>query len=234
MNVNNLENLKASTIIISRYSSREILLQKIELLEEELKNKDFLLHQRDNKIRELEQKLRIKTSEIDVDFELAKTLEAEEQCLARKSLDKEEELNENPFHVVLIKHVGSNLNNQPSVVQHLASDALNESFDDIEDQLMRMECLNPDEMTYEQLVEMGDNIGHVPKGLKPWEINQIYLKNSSSLSQNRKYENCTICLEGFNNEKVRELPCKHCFHRECADKWLLKSRKCPTCQYEIK
>ena len=46
---------------------------------------------------------------------------------------------------------------------------------------------------------------------------------------------CYICLEAFRGgEEIRELPCRHAFHRACVDKWLLRSsRKCPTCRAAV-
>ena len=46
---------------------------------------------------------------------------------------------------------------------------------------------------------------------------------------------CYICLEEFRGgEEIRELPCRHAFHRKCVDKWLLRSsRRCPTCRAEV-
>ena len=45
-------------------------------------------------------------------------------------------------------------------------------------------------------------------------------------------ENCSICLEDFkNNEECRELKCKHLYHVNCIDNWLLRhSYKCPCCR----
>lgn len=43
---------------------------------------------------------------------------------------------------------------------------------------------------------------------------------------------CAICLEK-NNISV-ELPCKHCFHENCASEWLLNhSKLCPMCKGDV-
>jgi len=43
---------------------------------------------------------------------------------------------------------------------------------------------------------------------------------------------CAICLEDYDNgDEIRELPCKHWFHVECIDPWLInKSSSCPLCK----
>ena len=51
----------------------------------------------------------------------------------------------------------------------------------------------------------------------------------------KEEEECPLCFEVFSPEdEVRLLLCKHCFHRECIDRWLLeaqagKHRTCPLC-----
>ncbi|OMP10145.1 Zinc finger, RING-type [Corchorus olitorius] len=43
---------------------------------------------------------------------------------------------------------------------------------------------------------------------------------------------CAVCLENFKmGEKCRLLPlCRHSFHAECVDSWLLKNPICPICR----
>ncbi|KAI3879955.1 hypothetical protein MKW92_036697 [Papaver armeniacum] len=43
---------------------------------------------------------------------------------------------------------------------------------------------------------------------------------------------CVVCLETFKmGEKCRLLPlCKHSFHAQCVDSWLLKTPICPICR----
>ena len=43
---------------------------------------------------------------------------------------------------------------------------------------------------------------------------------------------CAVCLETFRaGDKCRMLPeCRHSFHADCVDSWLLKSAFCPTCR----
>lgn len=47
-------------------------------------------------------------------------------------------------------------------------------------------------------------------------------------------EECCLCLESFlPDDTLRILPCKHYFHKECADSWfksrLFRERRCPLC-----
>ena len=45
---------------------------------------------------------------------------------------------------------------------------------------------------------------------------------------------CCICLAKYaHNDELRELPCAHCFHKDCVDKWLKINALCPLCKSEI-
>ncbi|KAL6781990.1 hypothetical protein ACKKBF_B10210 [Auxenochlorella protothecoides x Auxenochlorella symbiontica] len=46
---------------------------------------------------------------------------------------------------------------------------------------------------------------------------------------------CAICLEDWKHaEQIRVLTeCKHAFHARCADGWLCKHARCPTCRTRI-
>merc|ERR1719401_294289 len=49
-----------------------------------------------------------------------------------------------------------------------------------------------------------------------------------------KHTTCQVCLEDFvAGVSVRWFPCGHCFHRECADKWLEKHSTCPVCKQSV-
>lgn len=46
--------------------------------------------------------------------------------------------------------------------------------------------------------------------------------------------NCTICLNDYDeNDKIKVLPCKHHFHRECIDEWFNVDDICPLCKKPI-
>lgn len=45
---------------------------------------------------------------------------------------------------------------------------------------------------------------------------------------------CAVCLNEFHDgDLMRQLPCKHYFHRHCIDKWLRRNQKCPLCMGDI-
>ncbi|KAF9582937.1 hypothetical protein BGW38_010562 [Lunasporangiospora selenospora] len=45
---------------------------------------------------------------------------------------------------------------------------------------------------------------------------------------------CAICLGDYHpDEPIRFLPCRHHFHQECVDQWLLTDKSCPLCKHDI-
>ena len=46
--------------------------------------------------------------------------------------------------------------------------------------------------------------------------------------------NCPICLSDFEvGEKKSTLPCMHCFHCGCIERWIKKKKSCPICKIDI-
>ena len=110
--------------------------------------------------------------------------------------------------------------------------ATNDSFAEIENQLMQFACPNPDAMTYEQLLEMGEHAGSVSKGLVKDQIKKIPLVKLTAKDKDETV--CNICLDTIDDEMVRKISCKHLFHVNCIDTWLTGNKKCPTCLNEVK
>ena len=45
---------------------------------------------------------------------------------------------------------------------------------------------------------------------------------------------CAICLNVYEDgDELLQLPCQHFFHRECVDKWLRLSARCPLCNHDM-
>ena len=55
---------------------------------------------------------------------------------------------------------------------------------------------------------------------------QVYVKK-----EEKEEQECIICLEIVKEgEEIRELECRHTFHKICIDKWLVLQRFCPYCR----
>lgn len=52
----------------------------------------------------------------------------------------------------------------------------------------------------------------------------------------RDLKNCSICREAYKSKsilRVMKCPGSHAFHKECIDKWLFKSARCPECNCNV-
>ncbi|OLY81861.1 E3 ubiquitin-protein ligase ATL41 [Smittium mucronatum] len=47
---------------------------------------------------------------------------------------------------------------------------------------------------------------------------------------------CPVCFDAVEgNDNIRQIPCRHIFHRDCLDVWLTtRSGFCPTCRYDLR
>ncbi|KAI5189887.1 hypothetical protein NEMIN01_0750 [Nematocida minor] len=74
------------------------------------------------------------------------------------------------------------------------------------------------------------------KLVKPKELSTVSIKTYSEVQgADRKYEECPICFEKFDQtDFIRTLQCKHYYHGNCIDPWLLsRSCRCPVCNHEL-
>ncbi|AQK97634.1 putative E3 ubiquitin-protein ligase HIP1 [Zea mays] len=99
--------------------------------------------------------------------------------------------------------------------------------------------LDVDNMTYEELVELGDRIGYVNTGLREDEIARSLRKakhpSFGSLRFAAEVERkCTICQEEFqSNEEMGRLVCGHSYHVLCIKQWLSQKNTCPVCKTAV-
>ncbi|XP_010239610.1 probable E3 ubiquitin-protein ligase HIP1 isoform X2 [Brachypodium distachyon] len=95
--------------------------------------------------------------------------------------------------------------------------------------------LDVDNMSYEELLALGDRIGHVStglseekimSGLKQWKYRDIPFEEPPT-----GVEPCCICQEEYTNgEDMGRLDCGHDFHTTCIKQWLVIKNICPICK----
>jgi hypothetical protein len=58
--------------------------------------------------------------------------------------------------------------------------------------------------------------------------------DSQRSTQTMHRPHCAVCLDSFvSGDLVRQLPCRHDFHKDCVDVWLLeRSSRCPICRFD--
>ncbi|XP_051136477.1 E3 ubiquitin-protein ligase BIG BROTHER [Andrographis paniculata] len=97
--------------------------------------------------------------------------------------------------------------------------------------------VDPDTMTYEELLDLGEAVGTESRGLSQELINLLPTSKhkSGGIFSRRKYEDrCVICQMRYKRgDRQITLPCKHAYHIDCGSKWLSINKTCPVCNAEV-
>ncbi|KAF5182553.1 E3 ubiquitin-protein ligase mbr2-like [Thalictrum thalictroides] len=94
--------------------------------------------------------------------------------------------------------------------------------------------MDADNLTYEELLDLEEQIGVVQTGLSEEAIlhflqrtNHIY--RPQNLTQ--EAEICVVCQDEYKNQEViGRLDCGHEFHEDCIKSWLMMKNVCPICK----
>ncbi|KAF9590952.1 hypothetical protein IFM89_000497 [Coptis chinensis] len=92
--------------------------------------------------------------------------------------------------------------------------------------------LDVDNMSYEELLALGERIGNVSTGLSQSSIAKCLVETHYLSNEKQEEGNCVICLEDYKNreEVGKLLNCGHDFHVGCIKKWLPMKNSCPICK----
>ncbi|KAK4419546.1 E3 ubiquitin-protein ligase BIG BROTHER [Sesamum alatum] len=97
--------------------------------------------------------------------------------------------------------------------------------------------IDPDNMTYEELLELGEAVGTQSRGLSQDQIALLPTsKFKCGLFSRKKFrgERCVICqMEYKRGDRRMTLPCKHVYHTGCGSRWLSINKACPICYKEV-
>ncbi|GMH00052.1 hypothetical protein Nepgr_001891 [Nepenthes gracilis] len=104
-------------------------------------------------------------------------------------------------------------------------------------QVIWQDNVDPDNMTYEELLELGDSVGTQCRGLSQDLISMLPLSKFKCrffLRKKSQTERCVICqMEYRRGDRLITLPCKHKYHTDCGTKWLSINKACPICYSEV-
>ncbi|OMO50681.1 Zinc finger, RING-type [Corchorus olitorius] len=96
--------------------------------------------------------------------------------------------------------------------------------------------IDPDDLSYEELIALGEIIGVEERGLSQNEISSCLVPcKFQSIECKNGIDRCVICqVEYEEEEALVALPnCEHPYHSECISKWLQIKKICPICNTEI-
>ncbi|KAF5189252.1 E3 ubiquitin ligase big brother-related [Thalictrum thalictroides] len=110
-----------------------------------------------------------------------------------------------------------------------------EEENDSDYQDMEEDDVDPDELSYEDLIALGEIVGTENRGLPDNEITHYLHSYSYKCQPNCKdFDQCVICqFEYEEDEPVVALGCQHAYHSECISKWLEINKVCPICNIEV-
>ncbi|KAK7283881.1 hypothetical protein RIF29_13629 [Crotalaria pallida] len=104
-------------------------------------------------------------------------------------------------------------------------------------QVIWQDNIDPDNMTYEELLDLGEAIGTESRGLSQELIDTLptsKYKFSSLFKRKKSVKRCVICQMTYRRgDQQIKLPCNHVYHGECITKWLSINKKCPVCNIEV-
>ncbi|XP_051148735.1 E3 ubiquitin ligase BIG BROTHER-related-like isoform X2 [Andrographis paniculata] len=97
------------------------------------------------------------------------------------------------------------------------------------------EEVDPDELSYEELIALGDVVGTESRGLSAETIASLPSVNYKSQgTQEGSSDSCVICrLDYEDGDTLTVLSCKHTYHPECINNWLQINKVCPVCSAEV-
>ena len=93
--------------------------------------------------------------------------------------------------------------------------------------------MNIDNMNYEELLELCNNIGYHKPLNDITEIEKTFILKNKNDFINDTESKCVICLEKFENNTIEEIvetvKCKHLFCKPCFVNWMKDNKRCPIC-----
>lgn len=84
------------------------------------------------------------------------------------------------------------------------------------------------------LIRMGWVTGTISRLQTPATKEKIDAIPLIDATEEHLEQECSICLSKYElGEKIREMRCKHLFHKDCLDTWLIVNSVCPYCKDNI-
>ena len=98
----------------------------------------------------------------------------------------------------------------------------------------KREQVNPDQMSYEELLALSEKLGSVAKGFNKDQIEGMRTVMVSGYHHDLKARCCPVCHDNFKaGDIAKKLSCNHEYHDTCIDPWLEQEKNCPVCKQEV-
>ena len=220
---------KIKNVLNTKKENKIILLgNPIKTYIQEYEESKKILSEDQKRIQILEEKIREKQKLIEEKNKQKKIVEENILKLNQSIKERDNNIEKLQNDVDDMRNKNDDLDNK---INDLA-DELEEADVDL-DQNLDFAQPNVDEMTYEQLLELEEQMGSVSNGLTEEEIKS--LKHDKFIKNKYLEDKCIICQYNFMElESIVGLSCKHCFHLACLKPWIEKQHYCPLCKSNIR
>ena len=220
---------KIKNVLNTKKENKIILLgNPIKTYVQEYEESKKILSEDQKRIQILEEKIREKQRLIEEKNKQKKIVEENILKLNQSIKERDNNIEKLQNDVDDMRNKNDDLDNK---INDLA-DELEEADVDL-DQNLDFAQPNVDEMTYEQLLELEEQMGSVSNGLTEEEIKS--LKHDKFIKNKYLEDKCIICQYNFMElESIVGLSCKHCFHFACLKPWIEKQHYCPLCKSNIR
>lgn len=220
---------KVKNILNTKKENKIILLgNPIKTYVQEYEESKKILSEDQKRIQILEEKIKEKQRLIEEKNKQKKIVEENILKLNQSIKERDNNIEKLQNDVDDMRNKNDDLDNK---INDLA-DELEEADVDL-DQNLDFAQPNVDEMTYEQLLELEEQMGSVSNGLTEEEIKS--LKHDKFIKNKYLEDKCIICQYNFMElESIVGLSCKHCFHFACLKPWIEKQHYCPLCKSNIR
>ena len=220
---------KVKSVINTKKENKIILLgNPIRTYVQEYEESKKILSEDQKRIQILEEKIKEKQRLIEEKNKQKKIVEENILKLNQSIKERDNNIEKLQNDVDDMRNKNDDLDNK---INDLA-DELEEADVDL-DQNLDFAQPNVDEMTYEQLLELEEQMGSVSNGLTEEEIKS--LKHDKFIKNKYLEDKCIICQYNFMElESIVGLSCKHCFHFACLKPWIEKQHYCPLCKSNIR
>ncbi|KAE8706229.1 pentatricopeptide repeat-containing protein [Hibiscus syriacus] len=97
------------------------------------------------------------------------------------------------------------------------------------------EEVDPDELSYEELLALSEVVGTESKGLSADSVASLpSVTYKAENSHTGSSDLCVVCLVEYEEgDSLTALSCKHSYHPECINNWLKINKVCPVCSAEV-
>lgn len=178
-------------------------------------------------------------AQVHSDHALATALQEQESAFTMletiRSIEEDDEEDEDEEEIGSPSsdhHYGGNFESQEfeAELEFIEDDEESSYTDQIDE-----DDIDPDEMSYEELIALGEIVGEESRGLSIEEITASLSPYVHKFVQCKTItDRCVICqIEYEEGEQLAALQCQHPFHTECINQWLQIKKVCPICSIEV-